>query len=186
MSTQRVQRGHFPRIGPLAWLLAHAGGRLAGSEPLTLFLTLGRNRRQFLGWLHFAATLMPFGRLPRHEAELVILRVAHLRRCDYERVQHERIGRRAGLADTDLDRVTEGPDAAGWTDRERALLRAVDEFVVDRDVTDATWLALREHLDERAVVELCLLAGHYDMLGRHHHDAAVASRGAGPALIRRA
>lgn len=161
---QRIRPGHFPEIGVLAWLLARGGGRLAHSEPMNLFLVLGRHRRLFRGWLHFAGRLMPGGLLPRAESELVILRVAHLRGSGYEQNQHERIGRRAGLTSDDLARVRVGPDAPGWSKRQRAVLTVVDELLEHRDVGDATWNALRAHLDERQAIELVLLAGHYDML----------------------
>ncbi|GAB2916266.1 carboxymuconolactone decarboxylase family protein [Rhodococcus aerolatus] len=164
MSTPRVRPGRLGEVGVVAWLMSRAGGRLAGTAPMTLFLTLGRHKRLFRGWLAFAALLMPGGRLPRAESELVILRVAHLRGSAYERAQHERIGRGAGLTAAEVERTTAGPDAAGWTPRQAALLAAVDQLVLDRDVDDAAWSRLREHLDERECVELVLLAGHYDML----------------------
>jgi alkylhydroperoxidase family enzyme len=94
----------------------------------------------------------------------VILRVAHLRDCEYERRQHVRLGRRAGLTDADIARVAEGPNAEGWSARQRVLLTAVDELDSRRDLSDATWAAVREHLDEPATIELCMLAGHYELL----------------------
>ena len=63
-----------------------------------------------------------------------------------------------------VDRVAEGPEASGWTDRERTLLRAVDELHLRRDLADATWAEVREHLDERSAMELVLLVAHYEML----------------------
>ncbi|GAB2455983.1 carboxymuconolactone decarboxylase family protein [Jatrophihabitans fulvus] len=161
--TPRVRPGRLGEIGPIAWVLSRGGGRLAGTEPMDLFRVLGRHRPLFRGWLHFAGRLMPGGRLPRADSELVILRVAHLRGSDYEWRQHERIGRRAGLTDDDLSRVTTD-EADGWDPRRRAILALVDELVTTRDVTDPTWAAVREHLDEREALELVLLAGHYDML----------------------
>ena len=101
---------------------------------MTLFLTLGRHKRLFRGWLAFAGLLMPGGRLPRADSEVVILRVAHLRGSAYERGQHERIGRGAGLSGADVARTTEGPDAPGWTPRQAALLAATDQLVLTRDV----------------------------------------------------
>lgn len=50
------------------------------------------------------------------------------------------------------------------TPRRRAILALVDELVTTRDVSDVTWDAVRDHLDERDALELVLLAGHYDML----------------------
>ena len=94
----------------------------------------------------------------------MILRVAHLRDCEYERRQHFRLGRRAGLSDEDLGRIVEGPHAAGWSDRERAILSAVDELHESGDIGEEGWSALRGHLDERCLIELCMLVGHYEML----------------------
>jgi alkylhydroperoxidase family enzyme len=164
VTTDRVRPGTLREVGPTAWILARGGGALARSEPLNLFLVLGRHRRLFRGWLHFARRLMPFGLLPRVESELVILRVAHLRGSSYEFTQHDRIGRRAGLTSADIERVRFGPDADGWSPRRQAILTAVDELVERRDIGDGTWRQLRGFLDEREALELVLLAGHYDML----------------------
>ena len=162
--TPRIAPGTRAEVGALNWAIAWLGGRATGGRPPNLFLTLGRHRGLFRGWLWFAGRLMPGGRLPRRDTELVILRVAHLRGCEYERAHHVRLGRRAGLTDDDLRRVGQGPDAAGWSERARALLTAVDELHHGGEVSDATWDALAGHLDERRLIELVVLAGHYEML----------------------
>ena len=162
--TPRVPPASARELGLVNAAIAWASGRAAGGRPLNLFTTLGRARGLFRGWLHFASRLMPFGRLARRDTELVILRVAHLRACEYERRHHLQIGRRAGLTDADFARVTEGPQAAGWSDRERAILQAVDELDAARSISDPTWEALRAQLDARRLVELVLLATHYEML----------------------
>lgn len=162
--TARIAPGGFAEVGPFAWTLARVGGRVSGTEPTRLFLTIGRRPKLLRGWLRFAGRLMPGGTLPRRDTELVILRVAHLRDCAYEWEHHRRIGRRAGLTDDELRRVEVGPDAAGWPPRQRSLLAAVDMLHTARDLDEATWSALREHLDEPAAVEFLMLAGHYDML----------------------
>lgn len=151
-------------MGTVAWAISRVAGRVAGTGPPNLFLTLARHRRLFRGWLRFAGRLMPRGRLPRRETELAILRVAHLRSCDYEFDHHVRLGRRAGLTDADLKRVVQGPDADGWSPRERALLHAVDRLHRGQDLDDTSWSTLRGHLDERECIELVMLAGHYEML----------------------
>jgi AhpD family alkylhydroperoxidase len=107
---------------------------------------------------------MPGGVLPRRETELAIIRVAHLASCRYEFDHHVRLGRRAGVGEADVDRVVQGPEASGWPARERALLSAVDRLHADRDLDDRSWESLREHLDEREAIELCMLVGHYEML----------------------
>lgn len=174
MRRPRIAPGGRREIGVVAWVFARAAGRVIGTETPALFTTLGRARGLFWAWLHFAGRLMPGGRLPRRESELVILRVATLARSDYERTHHRRLGRRAGLSEDELARVVEGPDAPGWSQRERLLLRAADELHELRDVTDETWSGLAAHLDERRLIELLLLVGHYEMLATTLHALRVS------------
>jgi AhpD family alkylhydroperoxidase len=150
--------------GWVARVVAYGAGVRGGTRSVRLFLVLGRHPRLFAGWLHYAGRLMPGGLLPRRETELVILRVAHLTGSAYEVAHHTRLGRAAGIGDDELRRVANGPEAEGWSDRERALLRAVDRLHTDRDLDDATWAELGRHLDDPERIELCLLAGHYEML----------------------
>jgi AhpD family alkylhydroperoxidase len=160
----RIAPGGRTEVGLFTWGLSWAAGRFAHTEPPRIFLTLGRQRKLFRGWLRFAGRLMPSGTLPRRETELVILRVAALNRCAYEFEHHRRLGRRAGVTTLDLERVLAGPTAQGWSAREQALLAAVDELHASRDLTDDTWARVRQHLDEPSTIELLLLVGHYEML----------------------
>jgi AhpD family alkylhydroperoxidase len=164
VSAPRIAPGGARQLGPLHWGFARVAGRVMGTAPPNLFTTLGRHRGLFRGWLHFAGRLMPGGKLPRRESELVILRVAHLRGCEYEWHHHVRLGRRAGVTAADLERVQSGPEGPGWTAREAAILTAVDQLHATQDVADATWGVLRTHLDERELIELVMLAAHYEML----------------------
>jgi len=161
----RIPPGTRADVGAVNWLVARAIGLAAGGHPPNVFTTLARNRSLFRRWLLFAGGLMPGGRLPRADAELVILRVAHNCGSAYERRHHERLGRAAGLSAQEVDRTTAGPDAPGWSARQGLLLRAADALHADRDVGDELWAALRAELaDERVLIELLLLIGHYEML----------------------
>lgn len=164
VSGPRLIPGTRKQIGLVAWGISRAAGLVARTGPPNLFLTLGRHRKLFRGWLRFAGRLMPGGLLSRHETELAILRVAHLRDCRYEFEHHVRLGRRAGIEPPDVQRVQAGPTARGWSERERAVLEAVDALHHSQDLDEAQWSNLRAHLDERETIELCLLVGHYEML----------------------
>jgi alkylhydroperoxidase family enzyme len=130
-----------------------------------LFTTLGRHRRLFRPWLRFAGRLMPGGKLPRRDAELVILRVASLAPSEYEWGHHERIAQRFGLDRAAISRVRDGTDADGWSPRQVALLRAVDELHATRTLADGTWDGLRAAgLSEPELIEVPMLVGHYEML----------------------
>lgn len=164
MSGPRIAPGTRADVGLLGWSVAQVSGLVSRTAPPNLFLTMGRHRTLFRGWLRFAGRLMPAGRLPRRETELVILRVAHLRSCAYEFDHHVHLGRRAGVTDADVERIRSGPDADGWSAREQAMLTAVEGLHANGDLTDTEWDGLRAHLDEREAIELLLLVGHYEML----------------------
>ena len=164
MSRARIEPGGLRQTGPVIWAFARVAGRVTGTNPPHVFTTLGRGRGLFWGWLHFSGKLMPGGKLPRRLTELVIVRVAHLRACDYELNHHLRLARRVGATDADLERILLEPFVDGWTPAECAVFAAVDELVLTKDITDKTWADLCASYDERRLVELLLLVGNYDSL----------------------
>ena len=167
-----MEAGRGPRIVPgdrrqiglvnsgIAWVL----GRATGGRPPNIFTTLARHRGLFRRWLWFAGALMPGGKLPREDSELVILRVAHNTGCEYEWGHHERLGKRAGLSPEEIARVREGPGGAGWSERQQLLLGAADAMHADGEIGEDLWGRLSRQLDEVRLIELCMLIGHYEML----------------------
>ena len=173
MTSPRIPPGTARDIGRVNFAIARVLGVATGSGPPNIFTTLARHRGLFRKWLRFAGALMPGGRLPRADSELLILRVAHNAGCEYEWRHHERIARRAGLSAADVARVRRGPDAEEWTPPQAALLRAVDELHADRDIGAATWAALRSQHSDAQLIELSLLVGHYEMLAMTLRSLAV-------------
>lgn len=163
MSTPRIEPGGLRELGLVNHAISVVAGKVVGGPRPHIFTTLGRQRRLFRAWLWYSGRMMPGGHLPRHETELVILHVATLRACEYELNHHRRIGRRVGLSAEQISHAGEvGWD--GWSLRERVLLTAASELVQTRDLDDATWTALRQHLDEPDAIEFLLLCGQYDSL----------------------
>ncbi|MFT4187568.1 MAG: carboxymuconolactone decarboxylase family protein [Aeromicrobium sp.] len=158
----RITPGGLRELGLVNHAISAVAGRVVGDRP-RVFTTLGRQRGLFRAWLWYSAHLMPGGKLPRRETEMLICHIAETRGCAYELAQHQRIGRRAGLT---LEEVQHAGDRAwsGWNDRERALLDAAHQFVTTRGIDDEAWKALRRHLDEATAVEFCLLCAQYDSL----------------------
>lgn len=103
------------------------------------------------------------GCIPPRERELAVLRVAWLSRTPYEWGQHLDYAKLAGLSDEDVERVTQGSDAAGWSETDRAIVRAVEELMGDYAMSDATWSVLAKSWTEPQLMELPGLVGHYVM-----------------------
>ncbi len=159
---QRIPAGGRRELGLLNWAISRVAARSIRARQMHLFTTLGQHKLLFLSFLPYSGVLLHWGKLPKRDTELVILRVGHLRGSEYELQQHRRLARSRGLGPDLQEKIFTGPDAAGLTDRERTLLTAVDEFVTDRDLSDDTFAALSAHLSRQQIIEFCALTGHYD------------------------
>ncbi|WP_019345146.1 carboxymuconolactone decarboxylase family protein, partial [Mycolicibacterium conceptionense] len=90
----RIAPGGFRELGPVNWAIAKLGARAIRAPRFTLMNVLGQHKLLFLAWLPYSGLLLgPLGKLTRQDAELVILRVGHLRDCEYELQQHRRLAR---------------------------------------------------------------------------------------------
>lgn len=159
-----------PRLSPQTpresgWLfrlvsrVARAFGR---SQLPAVFPLLHHHPGLFWGWLHFAARMMPWGRLPAAERELLILRTAWRCRSRYEWGQHVEIALRCGVSDAEIVAMARGePAPRPGMD---LLLRACDELLDAGWLADDTWQALHQRLRPRELIELMMLVGHYRML----------------------
>jgi alkylhydroperoxidase family enzyme len=107
---------------------------------------------------------MPWGTLPRRDAELVILRVAWRTGAAYEWHQHVALGTRASLTFEEIERCASA-DLDGWKPHEAMLVRATDELLASARLTDATWSLVDSELGAKGAIELCLLVGQYQGLG---------------------
>jgi 4-carboxymuconolactone decarboxylase len=153
-----------PAARGLVFRSASWASRMFGrSQMPDIFSVLNINSRLFWGWLYFASRLMPFGRLPAATREKIILRTAWNTRSRYEWGQHVEIGLRCGVTDAEIVTITLGPSA--FADPvERATMQACDELLRDKVIADPTWQTLSEHYDDKLLLEIVMLIGHYEMV----------------------
>lgn len=156
--------GSLRELGLVNWIVCRLAARTMKIPQMHLFTTLGMNKPLLWTWLPFSGYLLYLGKLLRRDTELVILRVAHLRNCQYELQHHRRLARSRGISAELQARIFDGPDAEGLTDRQRVLITATDEFVLTRSMSPQTWAALSSHLSRVQIIEFCTLAGQYDAL----------------------
>ena len=88
----RIEPGGFRELGPINWVIAKLGARKLRAQSFHLFTVLGQQKLLFLAWLALSSVLLSLGKLSRKDTELVILRVGHLRNCEYELQHHRRLG----------------------------------------------------------------------------------------------
>jgi alkylhydroperoxidase family enzyme len=101
------------------------------------------------------------GALPPRDRELAVLRVGWLCGAPYEFGEHVFLARDQGFDAAQIAAVKQGSSAPLWSDHERAVLLAVEELHGGGAISDATWAALAAVYDQRQLIELPMLIGHY-------------------------
>ncbi len=135
-----------------------------GPKGLNVLGTLAQHPTLMQAYHSFNGHLLYTNTLEPRQRELLILRVSARRGAEYEWRQHEFIARELGYTDDELERIAEGPHAAGWTPLETAMLRAVDELLDDAYITDGTWSTLAGEFDRHQLMDLVFTVGAYDLL----------------------
>lgn len=133
-------------------------------QVFNIFRTLAHHPKLLERWMVFGTHILNKSSLPPRERELVILRIGWLCRSEYEWGQHVLIGRLAGLTDEEILRIKAGPEEAGWSDLDSALLRAVDELHAEAFISDPTWQALAAQLTNQQLLDLIFTVGQYNMV----------------------
>lgn len=150
--------------GPTADLLrVRRGGSLSALDRLLLHSPpVAEGWNALLGALRTGTTLSADLR------ELIVLRVAVLNGAAFEWTAHEPIARRAGLGEDQLAALRT-PDAGRsqvWSPVQAAVLAFTDASTTAVAVPDPVFAALREHLDDRGVIEVVATVGGYAMVSR--------------------
>ena len=157
-----------PRIAPLSadqWdaTAKELMGRFEG-EPFNIFKTMANHSELMKRWMVFANHILGKSTLPVRERELVILRIGYLCRSGYEWGQHVLIARRANITDDEIRNIKVGPDAKGWSEQDRLLLKATDELHADAHVSDSTWKGLAKHFNTQQLMDIVFTVGQYNLV----------------------
>lgn len=113
-------------------------------------------------WLTFSHHLAE-STLSDRVREMVIVRVAWLRRGEFEWAQHRKFARAAGMSDEELEALNEGPDAKVWGPSDATIVRAVDELCNDHYISDSTWGQLETQFDRKQLMDLVFTTTGYDL-----------------------
>ena len=152
-----------PANAPYTPEIEAALGRIMppGVPPLVLFTTLARDERLFTKF--WRGSLLDRGHLTLRQREIVILRTTARCASEYEWGVHVAFFAERATLDAAQIRATscEGPEAACWTEEERAVVAFCDALHDRCNVDDARYAAIANHFSAEAILELLLLAGFY-------------------------
>jgi alkylhydroperoxidase family enzyme len=171
---QELIVGPPPRIAPLAvsefteeaQIMNHEI-RVAFDLPLDLppweyLATILRHPSLFRRHNATAVELISNGALTPRDRELAILRLSWLLQAPYEFGEHVGTAKRmVGFTGEEIEQVIIGSAAPGWSEHERAIIRAVEELLEDAMISDETWAVLAKSWNDKQLLELPVLIGQY-------------------------
>jgi 4-carboxymuconolactone decarboxylase len=142
-----------------AFELTDAEGRLHGPfNAMLLAPAVGMALQELGGTLRYRTSLTD------REREVAILAVAVARRSEFEWYAHERVGRRAGLTDGELDALGAREAADSLSRNESVVHRVCLALLESRDLTDPEHAEAEAALGTEKLAELIVLVGYYDCL----------------------
>jgi 4-carboxymuconolactone decarboxylase len=104
--------------------------------------------------------------LDARSRQLAIVCVGHLCESAYELHQHEKIARKVGLTEADLDCAAGRAPIASLSPRDQAVLRFATEMTQDVRVSDATFAQARAVFSHRELTELAIVTSFYSCICR--------------------
>lgn len=145
----------MPRIEP--------GPSVDGPMDINIMRTLAKHPKMLDAFGRMGGFLLSGKGFPGREREIAILRVGWRSGSVYEFGQHTIIGRREGLTDEEIARLT-SHDLTGWSEHDRAIVLAADELTQTNAITEATWSRLAARWDEQQLLELVICMGFYRLV----------------------
>ncbi len=157
-----IQEQDRPELAPLiARIKKERGGRF-----LNLYKTLAHSPGVCEGWLHLFTELRQRSKLDGLSRELAIMRVAVVNGADYEFAQHVPFALREGMTQEQIDALPAWTISEVFTPKMRAVLAYTDSMTREIHVPDAIFKAVRQHFDDREMVELTATVGGYNLVSR--------------------
>lgn len=134
---------------------------MRGAATNNALSTLAHHPALAKSFLRFNVHLLMTSTLPPRIRELAILRVAHRRQCAYEWSHHVRMAKDEGITDDQIVALKRGAAADEF---DQAVITGVDELDEKSELSDQTWAALGERLDDQQRMDFVFTVGCYALL----------------------
>ncbi len=120
-----------------------------------------RNLGLFRAELDMVMQLLLRGTLPARERELIILRVLWLAGAPNPFGEHVELGKMVGLSAQEIERVTVGSKAPGWSEHDAAVVAGTEELFARQALSDEIWEVLKRSWNDAQLIEFPMVVGQY-------------------------
>jgi 4-carboxymuconolactone decarboxylase len=138
---------------------------LAKVPPLNVFRMVAGTRRGLRPFLQLGGAVLSSS-MDARRREIAVLRVAHATGAGYERAQHERLAREAGVRDQEIEAIATEEPVTSLDEESNLLCRVADEVSRDVRLSDEALDQIVARYGPREAVEVILLVSFYNMVSR--------------------
>ena len=138
---------------------------LAQVPPLNVFRMVAGTRRGLRPFLQLGSAVLSSS-MDARRREMVVLRVAHATNASYERAQHERLARHAGVTDQEIHAIATEEPVSSLDQEGNLICRVADGVSRDVRLSDHALEQIVDRYGPREASELILLASYYNMVSR--------------------
>ncbi|MDO8288106.1 MAG: carboxymuconolactone decarboxylase family protein [Parvibaculum sp.] len=140
---------------------------LSGLPPLNIFRMIAGSGPSFVPFMSLINAYLNEGILNAELRELVILRVGHLCKSEYELHQHRRVSRTLGLSEARITATTDALPSPHFTAAENAALALADDLTANVKGKASLVAEVQKHLGDAGTQELIIIIGVYLLVCRY-------------------
>ena len=153
---------------------------LAKLPPLNVFRMVAGTQRGLRPFLQLGSAVLSSS-LDARRREIAVLRVAHATGASYERAQHERLARHAGVSDEEINAIATEESVSSLDPEANLICRVADEVSRNVRLSDHTLEEIIDRYGPREAAELILLVSYYNMVSRFLESTRVELEAEPPA-----
>lgn len=95
------------------------------------------------------------------DQEFIMLRSAVIFNCDYVWGHHVPVMQNTGMARSTINQIARPIEDGDWSDKDKALLMAVDAIYAKADVDEALWASLKQHFTDKNIMDIISVCSQY-------------------------
>lgn len=144
-----------------AFLAKWSGGVFQNADSNPVLLTFAHHPQLADLFSQLNIHLLSTSTLPVKQRQIAIMRTAWLCKATYMWSSHLRTSMRCGLSPDLFAPIQAGADDPYFTEFERVVIRATDELVNEKKVSDASWQALTAEWNTQQMLDFLFTVGIY-------------------------
>jgi 4-carboxymuconolactone decarboxylase len=144
-----------------AFLEKWTGGIFRGADSNPVLLTFAHHPKLADLFSQFNIHLLSTNTLPVKQRQIAIMRAAWICKATYMWSSHLNTSVRCGLQPDMFRPIQVGADDPYFTEFERVVIRATEELVNDRQVSDGNWWALMKEWNNQQMLDFLFTVGAY-------------------------